>query len=171
MAGTARAASSVLTVTRTSSLPAACSARTCATVAATSAVSVLVIDWTTIGWVVPTATPPTLTVTVERRVLTGGKYTAGASRGRRRLIRPSLEDLVLYDHAQLQRGQRHLADEGSGVGVGAGGRDADPQRVPGKGGVDPRAEVTDDHDGEGAWSGDRGSREAEGERRGQVRAG
>src|SRR5437762_277371 len=70
MAGTARAASSVLTVTRTSSLPAACSARTCAAVAAASAVSVLVIDWTTIGWALPTSTPPTLTVTVGRRRLT-----------------------------------------------------------------------------------------------------
>jgi len=31
---------------------------------ATSAVSVLVIDWTAIGWALPTGTPPTLTVTV-----------------------------------------------------------------------------------------------------------
>src|SRR2546425_2122495 len=51
MSGTAWAAASLLTVTRTSSLPASCSARTCAAVASTSAVSVLVIDWTTIGWV------------------------------------------------------------------------------------------------------------------------
>jgi len=35
----------------------------------------LVIDWTTIGWALPTCTPPTLTVTVERRVVTGGKYS------------------------------------------------------------------------------------------------
>ena len=49
MSGTARAAASVLTVTRTSSLPAAWSALTLATVASTSAVSVLVMDWTTIG--------------------------------------------------------------------------------------------------------------------------
>src|SRR5438093_3780908 len=82
IAGTARAASSVFTVTRTSSLPAACKARTCSAVAATSAVSVLVIDWTTIGWALPTGTPPTLTVTVGRRVLTGTKYSA-AWRGAR----------------------------------------------------------------------------------------
>src|SRR5436309_1078490 len=82
IAATARAASSVFTVTRTSSLPAACSARTCAAVAATSAVSVLVIDWTTIGWALPTSAPPTLTVTVGRRVLTGTKYSA-AWRGAR----------------------------------------------------------------------------------------
>ena len=42
----------------------------------TSAVSVFVIDWTTIGWALPTCTPPTLTVTVGRRVLTGRKYSA-----------------------------------------------------------------------------------------------
>src|SRR5438874_10042294 len=63
MSGTASAAASLLTVTRTSSLPAWCSARTCAAVASTSAVSVLVIDWTTIGWVPPTLTPPTSTTT------------------------------------------------------------------------------------------------------------
>src|ERR1051325_6962892 len=67
IAGTARAASSLLTVTRTSSEPAACRARTCATVAATSAVSVLVIDWTTMEWQEPTRTEPTETVTVWRR--------------------------------------------------------------------------------------------------------
>ena len=49
MRGTAAAASSVLTVTRTSSEPACASARTCCAVDSTSAVSVLVIDCTTIG--------------------------------------------------------------------------------------------------------------------------
>src|SRR5438445_12433768 len=67
MCGTASAAASLFTVTRTSSLPAACRARTCAAVAAMSAVSVLVIDWTTIGWAEPTFTPPTSAVTVLRR--------------------------------------------------------------------------------------------------------
>ncbi len=47
--GTAAAARSVLTVTRTSSEPARASAITWFTVPATSAVSVLVIDCTTIG--------------------------------------------------------------------------------------------------------------------------
>jgi hypothetical protein len=47
MAGTAAAAAAEFTVTRTSSDPASASARTWATVAATSAVSVFVIDWTT----------------------------------------------------------------------------------------------------------------------------
>src|SRR5574341_759065 len=109
IAATARAASSVLTVTRTSSLPAACSARTCAAVAAASAVSVLVIDWTTIGWALPTGTPPTLTVTVGRRVLTGRKYSAARSGAR-------LEELVLQNDAQRERRQAHPARHaGSGV--------------------------------------------------------
>jgi hypothetical protein len=49
MSGTAVAARSLFTVTRTSSLPASASAATCSTVRSTSAVSVFVIDWTTIG--------------------------------------------------------------------------------------------------------------------------
>ena len=67
IAGTARAAASVLTVTRTSSLPAAWRARTWATVASTSTVSVLVMDWTTMGRGLPTFTPPTSTRTVFLR--------------------------------------------------------------------------------------------------------
>src|SRR6185436_5743659 len=67
ISGTARAAASLFTVTRTSSLPAACSARTWATVPATSAVSVLVMDWTTMGRSPPTRTPPTSTTTLFRR--------------------------------------------------------------------------------------------------------
>src|SRR5262245_6368371 len=67
MSGTARAAASLLTVTRTSSLPATCRARTWATVAGTSAVSVLVIDCTTMGRSPPTPTPPTSTGTAFRR--------------------------------------------------------------------------------------------------------
>src|SRR5258708_207214 len=100
------------------------------------------MDWTTIGWVLPTNTPPTETVMVERRVLTGRKYTAGASPWRRRPREAPLEDLVLHDHAELQRGQPHFADEGSGVGVSARGRDADPQRIPCKHGVHARAEIS-----------------------------
>jgi hypothetical protein len=55
----------------TSSLPARARSRTWATVAATSAVSVLVIDWTTIGWAEPTGTPPIRTVGVWRRGVGG----------------------------------------------------------------------------------------------------
>src|ERR1700726_2808643 len=59
--GTAAAASSRSTVMRTISEPARESAAICATVPSTSAVSVLVIDCTTIGAPPPTATLPTMT--------------------------------------------------------------------------------------------------------------
>ena len=67
MCGTAAAASSRSTVMRTISEPARASAATCATVDATSAVSVLVIDCTTTGAPPPTVTPPTSTATDWRR--------------------------------------------------------------------------------------------------------
>src|SRR5882762_6187568 len=67
--GTAAAASSRYTVIRTISEPARESAATCATVPATSAVSVLVIDCTTIGAPPPTATLPTMTWVVLCRPL------------------------------------------------------------------------------------------------------
>ena len=55
--------------TRTISAPAASSALTCATVAATSAVGVLVIDWTEIGAPPPTATSPTWIRRLSRRAI------------------------------------------------------------------------------------------------------
>ena len=58
MRGTAAADSGLFTVTRTNSDPARHSSDTCFTVPATSAVSVLVIDWTTIGCPEPTSTWP-----------------------------------------------------------------------------------------------------------------
>src|SRR5580698_11441787 len=61
MCGTAAADSSLLTVTRTSSDPARASALTCATVPSMSAVSALVMDWTTIGALPPMVTAPTFT--------------------------------------------------------------------------------------------------------------
>src|ERR1700730_11104456 len=67
MGATAAAASLVLTVMRTSSEPARASACTCRAVASTSAVSVLVIDWTTIGAPPPTRTLSTATCTEARR--------------------------------------------------------------------------------------------------------
>src|SRR5579863_2266661 len=67
ISGTAAAASSLLTVTRTSCDPARASADTWAAVAAASAVSVLVMDCTTTGWEDPIRTPPTSVVTVVRR--------------------------------------------------------------------------------------------------------
>src|SRR3954449_4610857 len=74
ISGTAAAAASVLTVTRTSWEPACASRATCSAVASASAVSVFVIDWTTIGWAEPTRTPPTSTDTVGRR---RGRMSAG----------------------------------------------------------------------------------------------
>src|SRR5450755_4583807 len=61
MCGTAAADSSLLTVIRTNSDPARASALTCATVPAISAVSVLVMDCTTIGALPPMVTAPTFT--------------------------------------------------------------------------------------------------------------
>ena len=84
--GTAAAASSVLTVTRTSSEPASASSRTWRAVASTSAVSVLVIDWTTTGAPPPTVTAPMRTATVLRRAAitspSGPRSTASTVRSR-----------------------------------------------------------------------------------------
>src|SRR6476469_2868699 len=74
--GTAAADSGLLTVTRTSSEPARHKSATCFTVEATSAVSVLVIDCTTIGWLLPTWTLPTFTVGVARRGAPDGSLTS-----------------------------------------------------------------------------------------------
>src|SRR5881396_3658947 len=74
ISGTAAAAASVLTVTRTSCDPAWASRATWIAVPSASAVSVLVIDWTTTGWAEPTRTPPTSTLTVGRR---GGRRASG----------------------------------------------------------------------------------------------
>ena len=67
MCGTAAAAASLFTVTRTNSEPAWARAAIWRTVPATSAVSVLVMDCTTTGASLPTRTAPTLTVTVFLR--------------------------------------------------------------------------------------------------------
>src|ERR1700722_3327928 len=85
MRGTAAAASSLFTVMRTSSDPARARAAHCWTVDGTSAVSVLVMDCTTIGASEPTRTPPTTAVTVFLR----GIIAMGVSiltRGNRALI-------------------------------------------------------------------------------------
>src|SRR5512138_3411373 len=97
ISGTAFAAPSLLTVTRTSSLPAAWSALTCATVPATSAVSVLVMDCTTMGRLPPTLTPPTSTATVFRR--------SGMLIGARPII-PFHPGEYHDGHVHLRRGRR-----------------------------------------------------------------
>src|SRR5215218_1921884 len=89
ISGTAAAASSVLTVTRTSWDPAWASRATWIAVASASAVSVLVIDWTTTGWAEPTRTPPTSTETVGRRAgrSRAGDVTVSSRPGARRRTR------------------------------------------------------------------------------------
>src|ERR1700761_6281244 len=67
MGATAAAASAEFTVTRTSSEPARASALTCSTVPAISAVSVLVMDWMTMGLGPPTRIPPTVVTSDLRR--------------------------------------------------------------------------------------------------------
>src|SRR5688500_16547605 len=86
ISGTARAASSTLTVMRTISEPAAASSTHCRAVPAASAVSVLVIDCTTTGAPPPTVTPPMRTACVGRRgasgeasLVTVGMLASGAS--------------------------------------------------------------------------------------------
>ncbi len=74
MIGTAWAAASLLTVTRTSSEPACASWATWIAVASGSAVSVFVMDCTTIGCPEPIRTPPTSTLTVWRRSITVRVY-------------------------------------------------------------------------------------------------
>src|SRR5664280_1761639 len=69
ISGTAAAASGRFTVTRTSSEPATASSSACSVVAATSAVSVEVIDCTTTGAPPPIRTVPTFTAWVRRRVV------------------------------------------------------------------------------------------------------
>src|SRR5947209_12825227 len=67
ISGTAAAASGTFTVHRTISEPASASSKVCFSVESTSAVSVLVIDCTTIGAPPPTRMWPTFTPYVLRR--------------------------------------------------------------------------------------------------------
>ncbi len=71
------------TVMRTSSEPARARAATCSTVAATSAVSVLVMDCTTIGAPPPTVTAPLPDPMVTAQVLRRGAGSAAIGVGRR----------------------------------------------------------------------------------------
>src|ERR1700728_4044909 len=84
ISGNAAAASGMFTVARTSSEPAWASSRHCFVVAATSAVSVLVIDWTTTGAPPPTWIFPTLTPTVLWRFW--GIWNIVANWGTRALV-------------------------------------------------------------------------------------
>src|SRR5215212_1397569 len=114
ISGTAAAAASLLTVTRTSSLPACARRATWIAVASASAVSVFVIDWTTTGCSLPTGTPPTSTVTVLLRC---GLLMAGAClRGR-----AQAGDVESGD----PQNKRHQEYEADGIGEPFGAK-ADP---------------------------------------------
>src|SRR6185436_19233891 len=79
ISGTARAASSTLTVMRTISDPACASSMHCCAVPAASAVSVLVIDCTTTGAPPPTVTAPMRTATVAWRGASGEPETSAVT--------------------------------------------------------------------------------------------
>src|SRR5580765_7856586 len=105
ISGTAAAASSVLTVTRTSCDPACASRATWIAVASASAVSVFVIDWTTTGWADPTSTPPTSTLTVGRR---RGRRLSGVAMAR---LPAETADDVEAGHPDDEREQEHESDD------------------------------------------------------------
>src|SRR5262245_59252009 len=102
ISGTAAAAASLFTVTRTSWDPARASATTCAAVPAASAVSVLVIDWTTTGAAEPTCTPPIQVLTVRRRFACAIVALSSSRQTPKDTPRPPREavgGVVLLDHA------------------------------------------------------------------------
>src|SRR3954447_15531050 len=105
ISGTAAAAASVLTVTRTSCEPACASRATWIAVASASAVSVLVIDCTTTGCADPTRTPPTSTLTVGRR---RGRRLSGVTMAR---LAAETADDVEARHPDDEREQEHEADD------------------------------------------------------------
>src|SRR3954469_17276951 len=117
ISGTAAAAASVLTVTRTSWEPACASRATCSAVASASAVSVFVIDWTTIGWAEPTSTPPTSTDTVGRRrgrmsaVMPVSPSSTRTGEGRQPSARRAATDDVEGRDPDQEAEQQHEADE------------------------------------------------------------
>ena len=82
ISGSASASSWLGQATRTMSQPVAVSSAICWSVALTSEVSVVVIDWTEIGDSLPTPTLPTLIWRVLRR----GASTGGGAAGMPRLI-------------------------------------------------------------------------------------
>ncbi len=80
IAGSASASSWLGQATRTMSQPAAVSSAICCSVALTSAVRVVVIDCTEIGWSEPTPTAPTCSCRVRRRGASVGAGGAGMPR-------------------------------------------------------------------------------------------
>src|SRR5262249_13900334 len=130
MGATCAAASGVLTVMRTSSEPARASASTCSAVAAASAVSVLVIDCTTMGASPPMSTSPTATWRETRRFMAGSFQ--GESGDFDRGVRAQVDGLAVVgelhrarvaDHDVKRRGAAHHA-------LGAGGVERRDQHAP-----------------------------------------
>src|SRR3954451_5341247 len=105
ISGTAAAAASVFTVTRTSCDPACASRATWIAVASASAVSVFVIDCTTTGCADPTRMPPTSTLTVGRR---RGRRLSGVTMAR---LAAEAADDVEARHPDDEREQEHEADD------------------------------------------------------------
>src|SRR5262245_19274951 len=129
--GTAAADSARSTVMRTSSEPARANAATWAAVASTSAVSVLVIDCTTIGASPPTVTVPILTGIGRRRALVsiasgyiifGGAAPAGRMSGF--WLACGLVSKRHDEVGEKRRGcnARRGEERGSGIGHAIGGQ-------------------------------------------------
>src|SRR5688572_25221789 len=127
MGATAAAAAVSLTVMRTNSEPARASALICCAVPSMSAVSVLVIDWMTMGDAPPTTTRPTFTAMdlrrgwlmrslrrpFEQRRSPGGQLPAGVTPGEH--TGPGNVDGVL--DAVAYRGDGCAPGDGGGVRV------------------------------------------------------
>src|SRR5436190_6844411 len=118
MSGTAAAAASVLTVTRTSSLPACASWATWIAVASASAVSVLVIDWTTIGCLLPTGMPPTSTVGVGRLVARGSVASRASVTAAAPLLADA-RDVEIGDPEQQREDDASAHQVGQALGLDA----------------------------------------------------
>src|ERR1700722_3189717 len=122
----AAADSSLLTVIRTSSEPARASALTCATVPSMSAVSVLVMDCTTIGALPPMVTAPTFTARdvlrgVIRQLYQGWRLRHPHHHGARDFVVPRLAVAVEGDPDEPQAGHRQGQEAAEG---------ADDRRLP-----------------------------------------
>ena len=106
ISGTAAAASSVLTVTRTSCEPAWASRATWIAVPSASAVSVLVIDWTTTGWAEPDE--HAADIDADRRPASRAQRVRGAHEGQDPAAQAA-DDVVARDPDQ-EGEQEHEAD-------------------------------------------------------------
>src|SRR5450432_3896797 len=120
MWGTAAADSSLLTVIRTNSDPARASALTCATVPSMSAVSVLVMDCTTIGALPPMVTAPTFTPRdvlreIIQRLYQGYAFRHAHDHGTRDFVVPGLIVVVEGNPDESQAGDRQRQEAAQGT--------------------------------------------------------